>query len=125
LPAANPAASVSKKPQPTITGKRSLRRVGVETSFGLPAGSIEEALPIPALDESVSRFNRFKSARSSAALWQRNSRSFSKALFKMTSNCGGNPGLSWTSDAGTLFRIASKITADVVPENGCLPVAIS
>ena len=36
----------------------------------------------------VSRFKRFKSARSSAAVWHRRSRSFSKALLMMCSNFG-------------------------------------
>ena len=51
--------------------------------------------------------------------------SFSKVLFRMVSSCGGKPGFNWIGDVGTLFRIASKMTADVVPENGCLPVAIA
>jgi hypothetical protein len=43
----------------------------------------------------------------------------------MTSNCSGNPGFSWIGEVGALFSIASKIMAEVLPGNGCLPVAIS
>jgi len=44
--------------------------------------------------ESVSRFSRFRSARNSAAVWQRSSRSFSSALLMISSNLGGKLGLS-------------------------------
>jgi hypothetical protein len=38
-------------------------------------------------------------------------------LFRIVSSCGGKPGFNWTGDVGILFRIASKMTADVVPPN--------
>ena len=69
----------------------------------------------------MSRFKRFRSARSSAALWQRSSRSFSRALFRMVSSWGGRPGFNWDDGVGTLFRIASKMTAEVVPEKRLSP----
>ena len=40
------------------------------------------------------RCNRFRSARSSAADWQRSSRSFSSVLLSVSSNSTGNSGLS-------------------------------
>src|SRR5216683_8242407 len=45
-------------------------------------------------DESIERFSRFRSARSSAAVWQRRSRSFSKALLIVSSSFTGSSGLS-------------------------------
>ena len=44
--------------------------------------------------DSVSRFSRFKSVRSSAADWQRVSRSFSNALLMIRSSSAGTSGFS-------------------------------
>src|SRR5215472_18785092 len=63
--------------------------------------------------ELVSRLRRFRSARISAALWQRTSRSFSSALLMIRSSSGGTSGLIRLGRAGVLFRIESKIAADV------------
>src|SRR5215469_1531549 len=75
--------------------------------------------------ELESRFRRFKSARISAALWQRTSRSFSRALLIIRSNSDGISGFTLLGGAGVLFRIASKIAADVSPRKGSTPVALS
>ena len=75
--------------------------------------------------ESMSRFNRFKSARSSAADWQRRSRSFSKALLMISSRLGGSSGFSRKAGSGGRCRIAPKIAAEVFPGKGIRPVAIS
>ena len=77
------------------------------------------------LPDSISRFNRFRSALSSAALWHRSSRSFSSALLMIRSNSGGISGFKRTEATGLRFRIASKITADVSPRKGSEPVVIS
>src|SRR5207245_1308821 len=69
----------------------------------------------------VSRWSRFKSARSSAAVWQRNSRSFSSDLLIVRSSSGGNSAFRLRGEVGVRFRIASKITADVLPEKVCRP----
>src|SRR5216684_2405834 len=69
-------------------------------------------------DESIDRFNRFRSARNSAAVWQRRSRSFSKALLIVSSSFTGSSGLSRVAVVGARLRIASVITAEVSPRNG-------
>ena len=43
----------------------------------------------------------------------------------MRSSSAGSSGFSRTGETGARFRIASKMTADVGPGNGCRPVAIS
>src|SRR5579863_3668926 len=76
-------------------------------------------------EESSERLNRLRSARSSAADWQRISRSFSRALLMISSSLGGSPGFRRTAAVGCRLRIASVITAEVSPWNGRTPVAIS
>src|ERR1700690_3213718 len=76
-------------------------------------------------DESSERFNRFRSARISAAVWQRMSRSFSVALLMISSSLTGTSGLSRVAATGVRLRIASVMTAEVSPRNGKTPVAIS
>src|SRR5450759_4799517 len=75
--------------------------------------------------EVVSRFSRFKSARSSAADWQRMSRSFSRALLMIRSSSAGTSGFSRTGATGPYSRIALKISAEVSPRKGSVPVHIS
>ena len=79
-----------------------------------------EILPV-----SVSRFRRLRSALSSAADWQRISRSFSRALLMTSSSFAGTPGFKRTGATGARFRIASKITPEVSPRKGSIPVHIS
>ena len=79
-----------------------------------------EILPV-----SVSRFRRLRSALSSAADWQRTSRSFSSALLITSSSLAGTPGFKRTGATGGRFRIPSNITPDVSPRNGNIPVHIS
>src|ERR1700690_3188503 len=76
-------------------------------------------------DESSERWSRFRSARISAAVWQRISRSFSSALLMMSSSFCGRSGFKRVGAAGTRLRIASVTTAEVSPRNGAEPVAIS
>src|SRR5262249_44392430 len=71
------------------------------------------------LPEMISRRRRFKSVRISAADRYRKSGSFSIALLMICSNCGGSSGLKRSGETGILCRIASKITAEVEPENAC------
>jgi hypothetical protein len=66
-----------------------------------------------------------RSARSSAALWQRNSRSFSSVLLMIASSCDGSSEFRRIGAIGARFRMASKITAEVSPRKGSEPVAIS
>ena len=68
--------------------------------------------------ESRSRLRRFRSARSSAAVWQRRSGSFSSVLSRMPSSATGRRGLSSFAGAGVECRMPSKMSADVAPENG-------
>ena len=76
-------------------------------------------------EESRSRLRRFRSARTSAALWQRSSISFSSSLKMMRSISGGRSGFRRIGGAGARLRIASVITPWVSPRNGRIPVAIS
>ena len=89
------------------------------------AGAGAAAAVFPLFAESESRFRRFRSVFSSAALWYRRSRSFSRAVLTMRSSSAGSSGLSLTGETGARLRIASKMTADVLPEKGWRPVAIS
>ncbi len=75
--------------------------------------------------EPVSRFNRFRSERSSEAVWQRSSRSFSSALLIISSSLGGTSQFRRTADTGERSRIALKMRPDVSPRKGTLPVHIS
>src|SRR5215469_1869838 len=56
----------------------------------------DTAVPTAVLPDSNSRFSRLRSARSSAALWQRNSRSFWSALLMIRSNSVGTSGFKRT-----------------------------
>src|SRR5947209_5978442 len=92
------------------------------------AKELEETTDAPLaanLPELVSRFRRFRSARISAALWQRTSRSFSRALLMVRSRSAGISGFIRLSGVGALLRIASKMAAVVSPRNGNTPVAVS
>src|SRR5437762_1227450 len=91
----------------------------------LVANELEEAAGAPLaanLPELVSRLSLFRSARISAALWQRTSRSFSNALLMVRSRSAGTSGLIRLSGVGALSRMASKIAAVVSPRNGNTPV---
>ena len=108
---------------PPDTGTR-LMKTGVVAAI-LVALPIEGAAIVDRRPDSLSRFSRFKSARTSAACWYRTSRSFSRALAMIRSSSSGTCGLLWRADVGSRFRIASWITPVVRPENACWPVAIS
>src|SRR2546427_13061124 len=79
-----------------IEGHRTRSRRGGET---LPTGTFPEV---------VSRFRRRRSARSSAALWERTARSFSSALFMIRSSSRGIFRLSRNGVGRGLFRIGIK-----------------
>src|SRR5205807_1783833 len=57
------------------------------------AAALPDAIGTAADLPELSRFSRFKSARSSLALWQRRSRSFSRAVLMISSSFSGNVGL--------------------------------
>ena len=91
--------------------------------FDVPAlESVETAAAF--LPDSRSLFRRIKSVFSSVADWQRRFRSFSSVFSIIRPNSLGNPEFTMSTGIGSRFRIASKITAEVSPENGKLPVAI-
>ena len=75
--------------------------------------------------ELESRFKRSKSVHISAAVWQRNLRSFSSALLIRSSRRTGKSGFSRTGGTGARFKMPSKITPEVSPRNGKAPVDIS
>src|ERR1700675_4592494 len=90
-----------------IHGKGRRSGIAAVVAGALPAAGRAATLPEPGAalaaghelllaaaprDESVSRFNRFKSSRSSAAVWYRSSRSFSSALPMISSSFGGTAG---------------------------------
>jgi hypothetical protein len=77
------------------------------------------------IPELVSRCNRLRSARNSAADWQRTSRSFSRALLMISSSLGGTREFNRVTGGGVRFRMASKITPEVSPWKGSMPVHIS
>src|SRR5579863_6221868 len=58
-------------------------------------------------DESSDRFNRFRSARISPAVWQRSSRSFSIALLIISSSFIGTSALIFVGGTGVRLRMAS------------------
>src|SRR5713226_7669142 len=68
--------------------------------------------------ESVSRFKRFRSARSSAALWYRSSESFSSDLLMTRSNSSGDSGFRRMGEMGALCKMESKTATEVVPVKG-------
>src|SRR5277367_5870068 len=78
-----------------------------------------EEVELPTLPELLLRSIFFRSARSSAAVWQRRSRSFSSVLFRIFSNSTGSCALSEIGAVGGWLRILSKTTAVVVPLKGC------
>src|SRR5436190_4740827 len=65
-------------------------------------------------------FNRFRSARSSEAVWHRTSQSFS-SVFRMI----GCSSTGRREPSGAWWRMASKTRAVVLPLNGSVPVAVS
>ena len=115
----NAAAPATMTTAPAAKAQRGLRRTGT-------AGISEaDAVAGCGLLGSVSRFSRFRSARTSAADWQRTSRSFSSALWMISSSLGGVAGLIRTGGTGARFRIESNIASFVAPGNGSTPVHIS
>ena len=73
----------------------------------------------------MSRFTRFRSARSSAADWYLSLRFFSSSLLTIHPTSGTTSGFIRVTGSGVRFRIASNVTAVVAPINAIRPVAIS
>jgi hypothetical protein len=67
----------------------------------------------------------WRSARRSEACWYRSFRSFSSARLMMSSSFWGRSGFNRIGEIGSRFIIDSKITPEVSPRNGKVPVAIS
>jgi hypothetical protein len=75
-------------------------------------------------DELESRLIRFRSARISAAVWQRRSRSFSSAFMITAFRAAGRFPFSSVGAGGDFSKIAWKIKAAVDPSKGRFLLAI-
>src|SRR5271167_2612237 len=136
LPAYKPTASATRSPAAKTMRDGAILRAptGEEPT---PAAEVDPTEPAPdeddsavsatveVRDESIERFNRFRSARISAAVWQRMSRSLSIALLIISSSLTGISGFSRVGTVGVRLRMASVMTAEVSPRKGKTPVAIS
>src|SRR6202030_498611 len=91
----------------------------------VPEAETESGTGMGERPELESRLRRSRSARISAALWQRRLGSFSRALLMSSSSLGGKSGFNLSGGAGARFKMASKIIPDVSPRNGSTPVDIS
>jgi hypothetical protein len=81
--------------------QRSFRFVTIENGI---AGVTLVALVVTVIRcDSVSRFSRLRSARSSAADWQRISRSFSSALLTIRFSSAGTSGFKSNRSYGSTF----------------------
>jgi len=90
-------------------------------SLGQTSGKETDAI----LATEVSRFSRCRSARISEACWYRRFRSFSRPLLMIRSSSADRSGFSRTANVGAVSRMALKITPELSPRNGNVPVAIS
>src|SRR5947209_677130 len=86
--------------------------------------SDESVRPTRSEEDPDPRLIRFKSARNSAADWQRRSASFSRHLSTTSFMAGGSNGFKSVGGAGSFWRIAWKMTAEVAPSKGSRPVDI-
>ena len=122
-----PRAAASSRPNARISGRNFLWLLGVGAEITGVAEEEDGGASVTTLvrEESIERLMRRKSARISAALWQRISGSFSKALLMVSSSFGGSSGFRRLAAVGVRFRMASVMTAEVSPRNGRTPVAIS
>src|SRR5438477_12825704 len=109
---------------PEACGVADVADVGVLDADTGETAALPDAIGTAADLPELSRFNRFKSARISLALWQRRSRSFSSAVLMISSSFSGSVGLMRIGAIGARFRMLSKITADVSPVKATFPVAI-
>src|SRR5580692_1775917 len=128
LPTYTPAASATTVQTPSTSAIG--RRLGCVAAVDVTAVTADPDDPpvsatVEVRDESSDRFNRFRSARISAAVWQRSSRSFSIALLMISSSLTGSTALIRVGGTGARLRMASVMTAEVSPRNGKTPVAIS
>src|SRR5438270_12460235 len=83
----------------TMTSAAPIAQSAVAERAGLDE-STAAGIAVPVFPELMSRFRRFRSARISAALWQRTSRSFSSALLTILSGSRGSAGLLRGGGAG-------------------------
>src|SRR5215813_7006161 len=97
LPAYSPTARAASRPKANTIREGATfacGRVGAETPLAAEVVLVEDDPAVSATvdvrDESIERFKRFRSARISAAVWQRMSRSFSIALLMISSSLGGS-----------------------------------
>src|ERR1700720_1187310 len=105
----------------------------IASAAATPAQAQRNSLPDSAMDalaaltlpEVVSRLRRVRSARRSAELWYRTSRSLSRALLIIRSTSAGRSGFARRADAGSLLRIELNSAAEVSPLKGSVPVDIS
>src|SRR6202142_315786 len=128
LPAYSPTAAATSRPTAKIRGAiLRVARMGEALTLAdelIPdkadADEVDPAVSatVDVRDESSERFNRFRSARISAAVWQRISRSFSVALLIISSSLTGTSAFSRVGGTGVRLRIASVMTAEVSPRNG-------
>src|SRR5579864_312855 len=127
LPAYRPAASATST-QTARRGNMRLRRDGGAGIVWVPdvaETGPEGSVTTDVREESMERLIRFKSARISAAVWHRMSRSLSSAFEIVSSSFGGSSGFRRIAPVGARFRMASVTTAEVSPRKGRAPVAIS
>src|SRR5271154_5656229 len=131
-----PAADVPEEPPPGkgVTGPFAPEPgIGEGCEEDVPDDGAEKPAGDAAADpceneappELLLRCSRFRSPRSSAAAWQRSSRSFSSVLLSMFSNSTGSCEFREIGATGAWLRILSKTTAVLAPPNGWRPVAIS
>jgi hypothetical protein len=87
--APNPAAARMTRHAATIASRRDFLVASTAALEEDPGEGLRETCAVGPLPEPLFRCKRFKSARSSAADWQRSSRSFSNALLRTLSNSTG------------------------------------
>src|SRR5437870_11187245 len=90
-----PARTRREKRETTIHIAELLSNAAPEADAGTPGAT-------STLPELASRLRRLRSARSSAALWQRTSRSFSRVFSMMRWKSGGRFGFKRTGGTGLL-----------------------
>src|ERR1700722_1388291 len=103
LPAKSPAAAATSKPTAKINGAADflfLTGIAAETAALPEAEDCVFSATTAVREESTDRFRRLRSARNSAAVWHRMSRSFSRALLMISSSLAGSSGTRRTADVG-------------------------
>src|SRR6266571_3902249 len=91
--------------RPRLTAPATARNPALRFSLVEGPGPVLSGTWVGILPVFVSRFRRLRSALSSAADWQRTSRSFSSALLITSSSLAGIPGFKRTGATGGRFKI--------------------